>query len=286
MAWDDDTVPELEMDPSSDRVTAVPELPSEVLAKRLMAEALDEPVSGTFERNEEGAELLGDTPPLASTAPPPGRREPPIVRDLSPPEEPRLEIDESALDSAVAARGRWQRPVANVTDPPPRSLELDLSALERSAPPEPERSVPPEPERSVPPEPERSAPPPDPVLSELQDRYAMGDYSGALVVAEGMLDNDPGNVEALRFAKSCREVLTGMYSARLGALDQVVTVGVPGEQIRWLSLDHRAGFLLSLVDGALTLEEILDISGMPRLDALRIMFSLLQEGVITLPSRG
>jgi hypothetical protein len=271
MAWDDDTVPQLEMGPSSDRVTAVPELPSEVFAQRLMAEAVDEPVSGTFERNEDGAEPRGSAPPIASTAPPPARRDPPIAPDQSLPEEPKLEIDESALDSAIAARGRWLRPAARATDPP-QSLELDLSALERSGPP--------------PQEPERSAPPPDPVLAELQDRYAMGDYSGALVVAEGMLDTDPGNVEALRFAKSCREVLTGMYTARLGALDQVVTVGVPGEQIRWLSLDHRAGFLLSLVDGALTLEEILDISGMPRLDALRIMFSLLQEGVITLPSPG
>jgi hypothetical protein len=123
-------------------------------------------------------------------------------------------------------------------------------------------------------------------LKELTDRYAMGDYSGALVVAEGVLEANPGHAEALRFAKSCREVLTAMYAARLGSLDQVVGVGVPAEQIRWLSLDHRAGFLLSLADGRSTLEEILDMSGMPRLDALRIMFSLLQERVITLTLRG
>lgn len=251
MMWDDDTAPQLDLDGSSDRVTAVPELPSEVFAKQLMAEA-DEPVSGTFERGDEDA-AHREALRLASTAPPPGRR--------FPSGEPKLEIDESALDTAVAARGRWQRPSPSAEEPP-QSLELDLSALERTAPPA------------------------NPAMVELADRYAMGDFSGALVVAEGILESDPGHTEALRFAKSCREVLTGMYTARLGSLDQVVTVGVPGEQIRWLSLDHRAGFLLSLVDGSSTLEEILDISGMPRLDALRIMFSLLQEGVIILPARG
>ena len=73
-----------------------------------------------------------------------------------------------------------------------------------------------------------------------------------------------------------------MYAARLGALDRVVSVAVPADQIRWLSLDHRAGFLLSLVDGISTLEEILDISGMSRLEALRIMYALLEQRVITI----
>jgi hypothetical protein len=73
-----------------------------------------------------------------------------------------------------------------------------------------------------------------------------------------------------------------MYAARLGALDRVVSVAVPADQIRWLSLDHRAGFLLSLVDGISTLEEILDISGMTRLEALRIMYALLEQRVITI----
>ena len=73
-----------------------------------------------------------------------------------------------------------------------------------------------------------------------------------------------------------------MYAARLGDLAQLVSVGVPPNEIRWLSLDHRAGFLLSLVDGTSTVEEILDISGMTRLDALRIMFTLAQQNVVKL----
>ncbi|HEX7669955.1 MAG TPA: hypothetical protein VF395_10240, partial [Polyangiaceae bacterium] len=119
-------------------------------------------------------------------------------------------------------------------------------------------------------------------LQDMQDRYAVGDFTGALVVAESLLDADPENEDAKRYAQSCREVLTQMYAARIGPMDQVATVAVPPEQITWLSLDHRAGFLLSLVDGVSSIEEILDISGMTRLDALRIMYTLVQQNVIAL----
>ncbi|MCA9647452.1 MAG: hypothetical protein KC492_42470, partial [Myxococcales bacterium] len=108
------------------------------------------------------------------------------------------------------------------------------------------------------------------------------DFTGALVIAESILESDPDHADARRYADSCREVLTQMYAARLGQLDQVVAVAVPPDQIRWLSLDHRAGFLLSLVDGMTSIEEILDVSGMTRLDALRIMFTLVQQRVIAL----
>jgi len=118
--------------------------------------------------------------------------------------------------------------------------------------------------------------------NDMQDRYAVGDFTGALVVAESILDSDPDNEDAKRYAQSCREVLMQMYAARLGPMDQVPSVVVPADQITWLSLDHRAGFLLSLVDGVSNIEEILDVSGMSRLDALRIMYTLAQQNVIVL----
>jgi hypothetical protein len=119
-------------------------------------------------------------------------------------------------------------------------------------------------------------------VPDMQDRYAVGDFTGALVVAESILDINPDDEDAKRYAQSCREVLTQMYAARIGPMDQVAVVAVPPDQITWLSLDHRAGFLLSLVDGVSSIEEILDISGMTRLDALRIMYTLVQQNVITL----
>jgi hypothetical protein len=155
-------------------------------------------------------------------------------------------------------------------DSPDAVLELDLSEVARSGPP-PAVLVP---------APAASAR--DLAITDMKDRYAMGDFTGALLVAEGMLEVDADDIDAQRYAKSCRDVLTQMYSARLGSLGQRVRVAVPGDQIRWLSLDHRAGFVLSLIDGSSTVEELLDISGMNRLDALRILYTLYDQRVIAL----
>jgi hypothetical protein len=128
--------------------------------------------------------------------------------------------------------------------------------------------------------------PPLPTLAEAAQRmqacYEVGDFSGALSAADVLLEHDAEDVEANRYAQSCRDVLTQMFSARLAPLDRVVTVAISQEQIRWLSLDHKSGFLLSLVDGHCTIEELLDVSGMPRLDALRILLTLSQQKVIAL----
>jgi hypothetical protein len=117
--------------------------------------------------------------------------------------------------------------------------------------------------------------------AEMRDRFALGDYSGALVVAESLLEENPTLGEALEYADSCRAMLTKMYTSRIGPLDRVPTVEVQRDQLRWLSIDHRAGFVLSLVDGVSSLEMILDVSGMRELDALRILFELVQQRIIS-----
>jgi hypothetical protein len=72
-----------------------------------------------------------------------------------------------------------------------------------------------------------------------------------------------------------------MYAAKIGPLDRVPTLNVQPPELRWLSMDHRAGFLLSLVDGSSSIEMILDLSGMPLLDTLRILHELYQQRIIS-----
>jgi hypothetical protein len=117
-------------------------------------------------------------------------------------------------------------------------------------------------------------------MRAVRDRFDVGDFSGALILAEGILEHDPESVDALLYAEHCRDVLKQMYISRLGGVGRVPEVAVSDEQLRWLSLDHRAGFLLSLVDGKSSFEEVLDMSGMPPVDALRLLLELLQQNVI------
>jgi hypothetical protein len=130
------------------------------------------------------------------------------------------------------------------------------------------------------PEPPSSKPRAGP--KEMQECYAVGDFSRALSIAEEILARSPDDVLARRCAQNCRDVLTQMFAARIGPLDQVISIAISPDEVQWLALDHRAGFLLSLVDGQSTVDEILDISGMTRLDALKIIFDLTERQVVRL----
>jgi hypothetical protein len=116
----------------------------------------------------------------------------------------------------------------------------------------------------------------------MRDRLALEDFAGALSVAERLLQLDRDDREARQVVLRCREELRALYSRRLGPLDQIPSTVVSPSEIRWLSLDNRAGFLLSLIDGMSTIEDIIDVSTMPSLEVLRTLHNLLTQKVIVL----
>jgi len=120
----------------------------------------------------------------------------------------------------------------------------------------------------------------DDPAAEMHERFSLGDYTGALELAELILADDSTNLDAAECCENCRTVLENMYSARLGPPGSVPFVVVPNAHMRWLSMDHRAGFVLSLIDGKSTLDTILDLCGMPRLDALHILHDLVEQKVV------
>jgi len=271
--WDDETVPGLDLDDplnEFDRVTAIPEVPSEQYVKSVMDTVEDSPLPapGAAAFSPPASRPAAPTPP--PPAPPPVHSSMPTLAadeyfslDSEPPPSPRSPDSTARYAAFLPHNAPTARPAAPAQDPALPTPSPPLTGLQFAG--------------------EDSIPPPEtgPIV-DMKDRYAMGDFSGALLIAEGIIETDPADLEAPRYAQSCRDVLTQMYSARLGSLDRVVVVAVPSDQIRWLTLDHRAGFLLSLIDGGITVDQILDISGMPRLDALRIMYQLLDQRVISL----
>jgi hypothetical protein len=239
------------------------------------------------------------SPPGEVTRPPPPPAEPVEALDWSDTEEPRSEritmTNEVELERARARSA--DEPGSSPASPksanePPRGPPSILSMANARAPSAP--SAPPA--RSLSPSSIEAAvlgaiessPPPeitertiDDPVAEMRGRFSLGDYTGALEMAELLLAEEPGNLEAAECGENCRTVLEGMYAARLGPLDRVPLVVVPRAQMRWLSIDHRAGFVLSLIDGSSSIEMILDVSGMPKLDALRILHELVQQKIVS-----
>lgn len=118
--------------------------------------------------------------------------------------------------------------------------------------------------------------------AEMLQCYERGDYAEAISLADLVLADAPESLVALECRSKSGTALEAIYAARLGSMSHLPIVVMTPEQLDGLEIDHRAGFLLSLVDGASTLETILDMCGMPRLDALRILRELVQLGVIRL----
>jgi hypothetical protein len=115
---------------------------------------------------------------------------------------------------------------------------------------------------------------------EMRSLLKAGSYSSALVLAESVLGSDPSHAGAKHCAEQCRVALGEKYLGSLGGR-QVILRAIMGQgELTVLSLDHRAGFLLSFIDGSLTIDEVLDACSMPELDALRILFELRTQGVI------
>src|SRR6185295_5457789 len=102
-----------------------------------------------------------------------------------------------------------------------------------------------------------------------------GDFRGAAQSAEMIAEEDPDNPFA-SLDDAGRDLLARVYEGHLGRMDQVPLVAVPMHEIAAAHLDHRTGFLLSRIDGMLTFEDILDVAGMPRLEAYRILSNLLR----------
>ncbi len=282
---------DLELD-EGDRPTAVPEIPMDQFVARAMAQV-----------DAEELEQIppSSTPPLTNaslTGPPtrPQGRLPPKSIDAYGP----LPSFRTKNSPDFGLLRRPPTPLSNQLDP----LALDISEMDLNhpdtylSPTEPPEVAPSLKSTAAPTDddPERQTeadalsvitlpPGEDSSRPTMKERYVMGDFSGALEIAEGLLFSDASDLEAQRYATSCRDVLTQMYLSRLGGLDQVISVVLAPEELRWLNLDHRAGFLLSLVDGVSTIEELLDISGMTRLDALRILATLREQRAILLSTR-
>lgn len=235
-----------------------------------------------------GASELGGT-----TLPPPDGSAPDYV---SVDDEAYSDVDPSEVSEAGPAGDAWgtlppgppPEPVSGVVQPltvPP------LSGLRRSGRPSSAPPSAPDPEheeaRQVV---LRSNPPPRPsgvlnLANDMRDKFALDDFSGAIRAAELLLGREPENMEAKSIVAASRERLSQAYLSKLGALDGVPRVVVADADVRWLGLDHRAGFLLSRIDGMATTDEVMDMSGFERFEALRVLADLLERGAIVVQHR-
>jgi hypothetical protein len=113
------------------------------------------------------------------------------------------------------------------------------------------------------------------------DLMGLDDHSGAMDLILKAQKLAPDHPDVLQLRERSERTLLKMFESKLGRLDAVPCVLLKQDEVIWLNLDHRAGFVLAQIDGSISFEDLFAVSGMSRLDTARVLAQLKEQGVIS-----
>jgi hypothetical protein len=118
-------------------------------------------------------------------------------------------------------------------------------------------------------------------LVELANEWIrLGDPRRAVAAVDLALAEDPDSALAQKLVHRNRDAIMTIFQGYLGSLERRPSLARSLDALGASPIGARAAFLLSRVDGHLTYDEILDVSGMPRLEAYRYLCQLLIRGIL------
>ena len=109
----------------------------------------------------------------------------------------------------------------------------------------------------------------------------LDDHSRAVIAVELAQVEDPDSAAAHKIIHRERDNIVAIYQGQLGNLEARPRLSRPFHELAGEAIEARAAFLLSRIDGTMSFEEIIDVSGMPRIEALRYLSTLLVRGILT-----
>jgi hypothetical protein len=107
-----------------------------------------------------------------------------------------------------------------------------------------------------------------------------GDLERAVAAVDLALSEDPSSALAQKLIHRNRDTIMSVFQAYLGDLSRTPQLAKPLAQLANAPISPRAAFLLSRIDGLLSIDEILDVCGMPRLEAYRYLCQLFLRGIL------
>ena len=121
---------------------------------------------------------------------------------------------------------------------------------------------------------------PDKGLRQAQELFERGHHTDSLEICELLADALPDNETRKELMERNLEILESLYLEKLGDTDAVPRVELAQGNLQDIQMDHKTAFLLTRIDGMLTIEEVLDIAGMSRFEAAKTLVQALEEGII------
>ena len=217
----------------------------------------------------------GEGPPLAGGRATPMRSDELIamptrnlgLRDARPATEDETtgEVDVHKIRAAYQ-NGRPKPELAGIDPIDARSAEI-LEAVDRNAPVSETRE-------------DRTRRRITALLERATEWGHAGELERAVTAVDLALSEDPNSALAQKLIHRNRDAIMTAFQGFLGDLQRSPSLARPLHELGSAPISPRAAFLLSRVDGTLSLDEILDVSGMPRLEAYRYLCQLFLRGIL------
>jgi hypothetical protein len=118
------------------------------------------------------------------------------------------------------------------------------------------------------------------LLDAAMEWNRRGEYDKAVAAVDLALAEDPNSALAQKLIHRNRDTIMAVFTSFLGDLQRTPVLARPLHELGGTPISPRAAFLLSRIDGTLSLDEILDVSGMPRVEAYRYLCQLFLRGIL------
>lgn len=102
----------------------------------------------------------------------------------------------------------------------------------------------------------------------------------AVAAVDLALSEDPNSALGQKLIARNKDTIMQVFQTFIGDLERMPQLAKPLQELQNAPINPRAAFLLSRIDGSLTIDELLDVSGMPRLEAYRHICQLFLRGIL------
>jgi tetratricopeptide (TPR) repeat protein len=119
------------------------------------------------------------------------------------------------------------------------------------------------------------------LLDEAIRLIGKNQFEPAYELLQMVIQNDPKNEKAQEFLDTTKGLLLKDYLAEIGDTNYIVKLNKGMEDIMKINLTKESAYILSMIDGNLSVEELLTLSGLDRFNFMRNIAMLLRNDIIT-----
>ncbi len=119
------------------------------------------------------------------------------------------------------------------------------------------------------------------LLDEAIRLIGKNECDPAYELLQMILHDNPDDEKAQKFLDTTKGLLLKDYLSEIGDTSYTVTLKMNMEEIMKINLTKESAYMLSMVDGNLSIDELLALSGIDRFIFMRNLAMLLRNGIVT-----